>query len=197
MNMKKGMTLIECVVWIAVLISAMLALSSAVLYFYRTNQYVVQSAVAIASAQHAMDIAVRAIRTASYSNTGAYPIISIAPNQISFYANVTPNDTNFQQVRFFTQGTSLEEGIIEPSGDPPSYSNPETITNLSNYVQNIPDATSTFVYYDQSGNQINDYSKFGNVRFVVINIVVDVATSTLPVQLILNSSAALRNLVTH
>ena len=49
------MTLIEAVVWIAVFISAMLALSTSVLYFYRTSNYTIQQAFATASAQRGID----------------------------------------------------------------------------------------------------------------------------------------------
>ena len=191
------MTLIEAMVWITVFTAAMLALSAALISFYRVNRYAIQDATAIQSAQHGMDAAVRALRTASYSNIGAYPVISIAPNQISFYANVYKNDTNIQQVRFFTQGNSLMEGIIEPAGDPPAYTGTEVLSDLSDYVLNLNLATSTFLYYDQNGALITDYSKFQNVRFVTINLIVDVSTTSLPTQLTLTSSAALRNLITH
>lgn len=196
-RIRSGMTLIEAMVWIAVLISALLALSSALLYFYRTNDFVIKNASVIASAQHAMDATVKAIRTASYSNNGAYPVISIAANQISFYANVNAGDPLTQQVRFFVSGNSLKEGVIEPTGDPSVYTGTEVVTNLTDYVQNITLATSTFYYYDQSGNLINNYSQFQNVRFVTINLITDVSTSSLPTQLTLRSSAALRNLITH
>jgi type II secretory pathway pseudopilin PulG len=191
------MTLIEALVWIAVFTCAMIALTESLLYFYRTDRYAINEAFAVSSAQHAMDIAVRAIRTASYASTGAYPVISIAPNQISFYANVNEGDPLIQQVRFFVQGTSLEEGVIEPSGSPFTYANPETITDLTDYAQNLTVGTSTFLYYDQNGNQITNYAQFQNVRFVTINLIVDASTSSLPTQLTLTESAALRNVVTH
>ena len=194
---RAGMTLIETLVWIAVLVSAMLALSESLLSFYRTNNYALGDAIAVSSAQHAMDTAVRAIRTASYSSIGAYPIISIAPNQISFYASVNKGDPLIQQVRLFVQGTSFEEGVIEPSGNPLVYGGTEAITDLTDYAQNLSTTigTTTFLYYDQNGNQITDYSKFQYVRFVTINLIVDVSTSSLPSQLTMQSSAALRNLV--
>lgn len=191
------MTLIEAMVWIAVSTAAMVALVSSTLYFYRTNEYGLRQADAVASAEHSMDIVVKALRTASYANNGAYPIVSIAPNDIVFYASVTKGSPYTQKVHFYTQGTSLFEGVIEPSGDPPVYTGGESTTTLSTYVQNITAATSTFVYYDQSGTQITDYSKFASVRFVVINLVVDANTTALPTQLVLTSSAALRNLITH
>ena len=192
------MTLIEAVVWIAVFAAIMVILTQSLLYFYRTNRYTLQEAEAISSAQHGMDTVVQALRTASYSNNGAYPIISIAPGQVSFYANVIKNDPLIQQVRFFVQGTSLMEGTIEPSGDPLSYApSSEVFKDLSDYVQNGTLATTTFMYFDQNGNQINNYSSYTNVRFVTISLVVDVSTTSLPTQLTLMSSAALRNLVGH
>lgn len=191
------MTFIEALVWIAVFISAVIALSTVLISFYRANNYALKDANAISSAQHSMDIVVRAIRTASYSNVGAYPVISISANQISFYAPVYKGDPNIQQVRFFVQGNSLMEGIIEPAGDPPTYTGTEALSDMSDYVQDIAVGTSTFLYYDQSGNPITNYSLFQNVRFVTVNLIVDVSTTSLPTQLTLTSSAALRNLITH
>jgi type II secretory pathway pseudopilin PulG len=194
----KGMTLIEAMIWIAVFTSVMIMLTQSLLSFYRTNRYTLQEATAISSAQHSMDIVVRDLRTAAYSNNGAYPIVSIAPNQVAFYASVVKNDPLIQQVRFFVQGNSLFEGLIEPSGDPLTYaSTSEVITTLSQYVQNLTVGTSTFVYFDQSGNQINDYTAYNNARFVGVNLIIDVSTSTSPNQLLLTSSAALRNIVGH
>jgi type II secretory pathway pseudopilin PulG len=197
MRSSSGFTLIEIVVWIAVLTAALIALCSALVSFYHINSFAMKDAVAIGSAQHSMDTAVRAIRTAGYSQIGAYPVISIAANQISFYANVTKGSTNIEQVRFFTQGNSLYEGVIEPQGDPPAYTGTETLTDLSDYVLNTIVGTSTFFYYDQNGSLITNYTQFQNVRFVTVNLVVDVSTTSLPTQLTLTESAALRNLITH
>jgi hypothetical protein len=174
---------------------AMLVLTQSLLYFYRINRYTLQEEEAISSSQHAMNIVVQALRTASFSNNGAFPIISIAPNQVSFYANVIKNDPLIQQVRFFVQGTALREGTIEPSGDPLTYApSSEVFTTLSNYVQNVTFATSTFTYYDQNGSQITNMANYSAMRFVTINLVVDVSTTSLPTSLDLMSSAALRNL---
>ncbi|HVM73942.1 MAG TPA: hypothetical protein VMU13_03650 [Candidatus Paceibacterota bacterium] len=192
------MTLIEALVWIGIFTLTIIALTQSLLYFYRVNRYTLQETTAIASAQHAMNQVVQALRTASYANNGAYPIVSIDPNQIVFYANVVNNDPLIQEVRFFVQGSSLMEGTIEPTGDPLTYAtSSEVLKNLSNYVQNLNIGTTTFAYYDQSGNPITDFTAYNNVRFVTISLIVDVSTTTAPTQLVLTSSAALRNLVTH
>lgn len=192
------MTLVEVAVWIGVFTCASLALTQSLLYFYKVNRYTLQEATAISSAQHGMDVVVRALRTASYSNIGAYPIVSISPSQITFYANVVKNDPLIQRVRFFVQGNALYEGTIEPSGNPLSYpAASEVLTKLSDYVQNASLATTTFSYFDQNGSPITDYTNNSAVRYVTVSLIVDVSTSTSPNQLNLISSAALRNLVTH
>jgi type II secretory pathway pseudopilin PulG len=194
---NRGMTLLETMVWVGVLLAAMIALSNSLIAFYHTNAFIIRDATIVSSAQHAMDTAVRAVRSASYSNLGAYPVISISPSQMSFYSHVSTGNSNIQQVRIFTQGTALMEGVIEPQGDPPAYTSTEVLTTLSNYVLNASLSTTTFSYYDQNGTLITDYSKFQNVRFVTISLIVDTSTTTLPTQLTLTESAALRNLITH
>ncbi len=192
------MTLIEAVVWIGIFTLTTIALTQGLLFFYRINRYTLQEATAIASAQHGMEQVVRALRTASYSNNGAYPIVSISPSQIVFFASVVKNDPLIQEVRFFVQGNSLLQGLTEPSGNPLTYaSSSEVITTLSNYVQNVSLATTTFTYYDQSGAQINNLANFSDTRYVTVSLIVDVSTTTSPTQLNLVSSAAMRNLVTH
>lgn len=191
------MTLIETIVWIAVLTAAMVALGSSLVYFYRTSRYAIEQASAVTSIQHGIDTVVRTLREASYSSNGAYPIISISANQISFYANVNRNDPLIQQIRFFVQGSSLMEGVIEPVGDPPAYTGTEVVSTLANYVQNLAIATTTFTYFDKNGAQVTDYTKTGAVRFVTATIVADVNVNSMPNQLVLHSSAALRNLLGH
>ena len=189
------MTLIEAVVWVFVFAFTMATLIGTLLYFYRTNRYALQEALAIATTQRIIDNTVRVIRTTSYSQIGAYPIVSIAPNQFVFYASVTPGRALIDRVRFFVIGTTLKEGVIEPTGNPYSYdTNNETITFMVNNIQNIGMGTSTFHYFDSSGNEITNYNLIQNVRYVTMNTYIDMSTSTSPSPLLLTASAALRNL---
>lgn len=190
----QGMTLIEAVVWVAIFTSAMLALTTSVQYFYRTSNHVIQEASATASAQRGIDLLVRTIREASYASDGAYPIASIAPNDIQFYADID-NDPLIEKLHYYLSGASLKQGVIHPANDPPSYVNPEVISNISEYVQNPVQGTSLFTYYDKNGAQINNYSKIGDVRFVTVNLLVDVDPLRTPTIITLRSSAALRNLI--
>jgi type II secretory pathway pseudopilin PulG len=195
---SRGLTLIESVVWVSVFAFIMATLVTSLLFFYSTNRYVLQEAVAIASTQRVMDSTIRTIRSASYSAVGAYPIVSIGANQITFYASAAANSSIIQQVRFFVIGTQLKVGIIQPTGSPLTY-NPanEVITFVGDNIQNITVGTSTFFYYDKTGAQVTDYTHIQDVRFITMNAVVDVSTTTAPLATTLSASAALRNLIGH
>ena len=195
--MTRGMTLIEAIVWVAVFSSAMIALVTSILYFYRTSNYAIEQASAVASAQHGVDVMVRALREASYASNGAYPIVSIATNDIVFYSNITHADPLIQRVHYYMQGTTLMQGTLEPSGDPPVYSAPEDASIIAPFVQNLAIATTTFIYYDANGAQVTDFTQVASVRFISVNVVADLNPNDMPRQLTLRSSAALRNLVGH
>ncbi len=190
----RGMTYVETIVWIAVFTSATIALGSSLVYFYRTAHYSIEQSSAIASVQHGMDTMIRTIREAAYASDGAYPIISLGNNEIRFYAHVNEQSPYVQKVRFYLSTTSLMQAITEPAGDPPVYGATETVSKLADYVRNIALATSTFTYYDDTGARMTDLSRIGSVRFVTMNVIVDVNVNDQPTQLTLRSSTALRNL---
>ncbi len=191
-----GMTLIEAVVWIGMFTAVMVALMGSLLYFYRTNHYVLEEASATTSGQHGIDKLVRVIREASYSNNGAYPIISMGANQLSIYADID-NDTAVEKIAYYVQNTALYEDIVNPTGNPSTYTSATSTSDISDYVHNIEQGINTFTYYDKSGGIITDYTRVADVRFVVVNLIVDVNSNDRPGQLTLRSSAALRNIVTH
>ena len=190
------MTLIEAVVWVGMFIAIMLALSSSLLYFYHTNHYALEEASAISSGQRGIDDLVRTLREMSYSSNGAYPIVSIGQNQITFYSDVNSN-SSVEEVTYRIQGGSLLEDISEPVGNPPAYGNGTTTSDISDYVHNIDQNITAFTYYDKNGAQINDYNDIDDVRFITVNLIIDVNSNDQPGQLTLRSSAALRNLIGH
>ena len=193
---NSGLSLIEPLVWIAVFISAMLALMTSVLYFYRTSNYTIQQASATVSAQHGIDQMIRTVREASYASNGAYPIVSLAGNDFKFYADID-GDFGIEQVHYYLSGSTLLKGVVEPSGDPAVYTGTEVISTVSEDVRNIAQSTLLFTYYDKNGTLISNYAKIGDVRYVSARLLVDVDPNKSPIPLSLNSSAALRNLVLH
>jgi len=193
MKKQQGITMIEALVWIAVFTAAMLAIVSSLLYFYRTNSYAIEQATATASAQRGLEQMMRTIREGAYSSEGAFPIVSVAADDFIFYADID-SDALIERVHYYISGTDLIRGVTEASGNPPSYTGGETTTVISEYVRNIAQGLTTFRYYDELGSEITNYANWTAVRFVKVTLAVNVNIATLPNQLTLNSSAAIRNL---
>ena len=190
---QAGMTMIESLIWISIFTITMVSLMASVLYFYRTNKYAVEQSGAVTSAQRGIDKLVRTIREASYSSQGAYPVVSIGANDLIFYADVD-NDPLIEKVHYYVSGTYLMQGITDATGAPPGYTTAEVVSVISDYVRNLYQGVTTFRYYDTSGAEITNYAQWVQVRFVRVNVVVNVDPNKLPNQLNMNSSAALRNL---
>lgn len=192
----QGMTLIEAMVWISIFTMTMIAIVSTLLSFYQTNSYTLEQAEAVTSAQRALDQTVRTIREGAYSSQGAFPIYSIAENDFVFYADVD-NDALIERVHYYISGTTLMRGILDPTGNPPDYIGSEVISPISQYVRNIAQGIPTFRYYDEIGSEITNFANWTSVRFVTVNLAVNVNTAALPNQFTLSSSAAIRNLIGH
>jgi type II secretory pathway pseudopilin PulG len=187
------MTLIEMLVSITVFVFAMTSIVATVRSFYRTNTYAVDQSSAVSSAQRGVESMVKAFREAAYSSNGAYPILAIGAHEITFYADVD-TDPFVERVHYFIQGTSLMRELTDPSGDPLVYGASQVTSVVSETVRNIEQGITTFTYYDGDGAQVTDYSEIAEVRFIEMNVVVNVDPTRLPNQLILRSTAALRNL---
>src|SRR3990167_2253479 len=193
MRHSHGFTTLEVLVWLSVFTFTVGAVVSSILYFYRVNAVTLDQASSVASAQRGIDAMVRAIREAAYASDGAYTIVSLADDQFAFYADVDA-DPLIEKVRYYLNGSAVMEGVGDPSGDPPAYTGAETTSVVSQYVRNADESLVMFTYYDEEGAQVTDYADIAAVRFVTVNIVVDVDTGKLPDPFYIRSSAALRNL---
>lgn len=192
----RGVSFVETLVWIAVFMIAMLAIITTLLSFYRTNRYTLEQLDAVTSAQRALEETVKTIREGAYSSQGAFPIVSIGANDFVFYADVD-NDALIERVHYYVSGTTLMRGILNPTGNPPDYTDTEETSSIAQYVRNTDQEITTFRYYDEIGSEITNYTNWTSVRFVSVNLAVNVNPAALPNQLTLNSSAAVRNLIGH
>lgn len=190
---SRGMTFIEVLVSIAVFVFAILAIVSSILYFYRTNTYAIEQAGAVSAAQRGIESVVKSMREAAYASNGAYPIVALGPNEVTFYADID-SDPYIERIRYYLLGTSLYRDVTNPSGDPPVYGAPQTTSLISETVRNLEQGITMFEYYDANGILMTNYALIANVRFIAMNIVVNVDPYRLPNQLTLRSTAALRNL---
>lgn len=191
---SRGLSLIETLVWISMFTAAMFAIVSSVISFYRTSNYAIQEATAITSAQRGLDLMVRQIREASYASNGAYPVISIATSSFAFYAEID-GDSGIERVRYYLDNRTLVRGVVQPAGDPIQYATAEATSSISESVRNNDEGVMLFTYADKNGAVMSDFTRIGDVRFVTLNISVDIDPNRTPTTTKMRSSAAIRNLV--
>jgi type II secretory pathway pseudopilin PulG len=189
-----GFTLIDTIVWIAIFTIVMLAVVQAVLFFYRTNAYVLEEATAISAAERGLHGMVHTIREATYSSVGAYPVVALSTSSLTIYADIDA-DPRIERVRYYLSGEQLYRAIVEPTGDPASYAGAESESLITESIKNIAEGIDLFTYYDEAGESIVDHADIGSLRFVTIELVADIDPNRPPPIITLRSSAALRNLL--
>jgi hypothetical protein len=172
----------------------MVAITSSVIYFYRTNANLVEQVLAINNARKGIERLVRDIREAAYSDEGSFPVVFIAPNEFTFYSDID-RDNLTERVHYYLFEDDLYKGVTNPSGDPLSYDEgDEEVSLISQYVRNDEEAVAIFTYYDSEGNEVTAIEEISEVAFVRVNLIVNVNPTRLPEEFTLRSSATLRNL---
>jgi Tfp pilus assembly protein PilW len=190
----RGLSLIETVVAIFVFSIAMLTITEVTLYFYETNRFAVEQAYAIGSARKGVELMVRDIREATYSDEGSYPIIAIGPNELVFYTDFD-RDASVERVRYYIDGTNLKKAVVNSSGDPLQYTGSEEIFPISDSVRNSALGVPIFRYFDASGAEVTEFTDVTPVIFVEVHLLVNINPTKLPEDFVIRSSAAIRNLI--
>ncbi len=191
--MKKGFTLTETLVVITIVTLVGGVLTYAIFDFYRTNRYVVESVTATDNARRGISGTLRNLREASYGEDGSYPILSASTSSISFFADVD-GDPQIERVRWYLSGGTLFRGVVNASGNPPSYTGqPEVTDTLVTFVRNST-STPLFRYFDESGAEISSPVAVGRIRTVTTEVIVDINPLRAPELFTLTGSATLRNL---
>lgn len=191
---NRGITFIEMIVIIAIGTAASLVLTGNIIYLYKVNQISYEQGFALESARKGIELTVRDIREATYSDNGSFPIVAISPYSLIVYSD-TDRDNSVERIRYFVTGTDFKRGIVDASGNPPVYSTAgEKILVVSDYVRNAEQNIPVFQYYDATGAEITDFNNVTAVTFVKANLIVNISPTHLPDEFLLRSSAAVRNL---
>lgn len=189
----RGFTLVETIMVIALSTVVMLALSSLIVYFYKTNAFVLEQSQAVNSARLSIQHAMADLREAAYGADGSYPLNAAATSTVTFYAALGSTST-IDKVRYYLQGTTLYRGVTAPSGSPLTYAGQPEETTL--VVDNIRNGTSTplFTYYDSAGAALALPVNIASVASVRIQVLTDVNPQRAPLVYTLAGSATLRAL---
>ena len=189
---KSGFTLVEIVVVIMFLGFAVSLFANFVVQGYRANLFGKEQDLAVQNGRKAAEQISEEIREASQSDRGDYILDVVAEQNLSFYSNID-SDTDIEKVRYFLDNTIFKKGVIEPSGDPVSYTGTETITDVAQYMNN--QAEAIFIYYNTDNNIIADPTTNKNdVRLIRISLKINVTPEIAPQDYYVEMDAQIRNL---
>ena len=195
--MRNGFSLLEIIFALAIFASISLVVMN-----FKNNLSVVENLVSqeLQSRQdvaQAFQILSTDIRSAGPSSIGAYPIADASTSSFLFYSDAD-RDGVFERVRYFLATSTIQRGIIKPTGNPLVYaSSTETITTS---VENVIVGTSTpiFSYYDSaytgSESALSSPVDLAKIKAVKISVYVDVKPGTAPRSLFFTQTITIRNL---
>lgn len=191
---KSGFTLLESMIAVAIYTLVMFAMFQSISTFYKFNAYSIAQSYQVDHARRGMDTLVRDIREMTFADDGTFPLAVMEANRIGFFSDVD-RDNSVEYIEYRLATTTLRKYIYGATGNPPVYSAvPESTHILSEYVQNLIQATSTFYYYDREGRLATATSTVTDIMYVGAQIIVNIDPIRDPGQFMLKSSAALRNL---
>jgi prepilin-type N-terminal cleavage/methylation domain-containing protein len=192
---QRGMTLVEMLVTIALLTIMMTMIFSAAYYFYSYNAYALAQTAEVDNARRSMSRLTRDIREMTYAEDGTFPIVVKEDHLLGFYSDID-YDNSVEYVEYELATTTFYKRTYNATGNPPTYNltSPDEEIIVSEYVQNNLEATSTFSYFDTLGNQLDGADLLTDVRYVRVQIIVNVNPIQAPGEFLLRTSIAPRNL---
>ena len=135
------------------------------------------------------------IRTiASQSDIGTYPISQASASSFTFYSDID-GDGLKERVRYFLTSTTLQKGVIKPTGSPLSYNSANEI--ISTRAINETNA-SIFSYYNKNYDGTTAALSFPvnipDIRLVKIILTIDDNPNRPPAPLTFSTQVSIRNL---
>lgn len=190
-----GMTLVEAVMLIGIFTILSLAITMSIFNLYQVNAYSFAQANEVDNARRGVTRWYRDVKEMVTGEDGTYPVAVIDQHRFGYYSD-TDLDDSVEYVEYVLATTTLTKYTYNAAGSPAVYdlANPDLTEDLSYYVQNINQSTSTFFYYDNAGNRLSSTSPLIDVRYVEMQLIVNIDPVRAPGEFMLRSSVAPRNL---
>lgn len=189
-----GFTLVETLFGIAIFVVIMLLVTLFSRNVWTYNAFITGGLADTDAGRTVLRVLTSEIRTASTADTGAYAIAAASASSFTFYSDID-NDGLKERVRYFLSGTSLQKGVIKPTGSPLTY-NPanEQISTLINKLAN----SVLFEYYDRNYDGATAALAYPmnipSIRLVKVTIVLDMDPNRSPVPMTFSTQVSIRNL---
>ena len=196
-NKNNGMTLVETLVGVGIMIMIISTIASFQVGVIRNNKYANDVLLSAQDASVILKTMVKELRSAKPGSNGSYPIVQAATSSVTFFSDIDADNLQ-EQVRYFLVANTLKKGVIKPTGSPLTYnSGQETFYILANSIKNTA-STSMFEYYDNTyvstSTPLAQPVTTSAVRLIKINLLIDADPNRSPIPRMYISEATLRNL---
>jgi hypothetical protein len=186
-----GFTLIEIITTFGIMVFVIFVFGSYIINSYDTISFVEELNEAVGSAKDGINVMNQELRECDSAENGAFAFNTADEQEVIFYSDIDIDDDT-EKIRYFLDGTELKKGITE-AGSPPNYSGDETISILSQYVQN--GSTAIFTYYDENNILIADpTTNINQIRLIHVYLEINVTPQQAPVNYVIETNVHLRNL---
>ncbi len=193
---SRGFTLVETVVAIAIYTILMLIVTSSIQTLYQVNGYQMAQSEEIDSARRGLVTWVRDAREMTFADAGAFPLVVVENYRLGFYSDIDRDDY-VEYVEYSLSSTTLVKNTYNPSGTPLTYSTttPDQTETLSIFVQNLDQGQPMFSYSNASGTTlVSPSASISDIRYLQMNLIVNIDPIRSPGEFMLRGSAAPRNL---
>jgi hypothetical protein len=189
------MTLVETIMAVAIFTILILAIFSTTTVLYQQNAYTIGQVNEVNNARRGVVEWRQDVREITTAEDGTFAVAVIEPHRFGYYAD-TMGDSVVEYIEYELIGTTLEKRVYIPTGTPLTYdtTNPDETNILSEYVQNLGQGTSTFMYYDNAGNRLSVADPLLSMTYVTMQLIVNIDPVRNPGEFMLRSSVAPRNL---
>ncbi|TAK96797.1 hypothetical protein EPO05_00925 [Patescibacteria group bacterium] len=196
----KGLTLIETVIAIGILVIGMIGFSLLFLNVWKSNAYTYETGQASIAASQGASKAVGFIRKARQGDDGAYPIKSATNDDLVIFSDYD-KDGITERLHFYKDNEQLIMGYRRPSGGlPKTYAagDEDSIVLAKNVVNQ---STEPLFYYfnknypgDMVNNPVATPAYVWDIRLVEINLKVNITKGRGPENIEIRSFVEMRNL---
>lgn len=193
-----GFSLVEMIVVLGLFSIVSLVVSENIVTFYRLNGYTIAQAYQVETARRGIEQLVQDLREMTYADDGTFPLVVMEEYKVGFFSDIDRDDSvEYVEYMLSTTTATLEKRIFNATGTPKTYNTtgtPDEVNIMSEYVQNDIQNTPMFVYYDTNGQPATGATNITDIRYVQMNVIVNIDPIRDPGEFMLRSSASLRNL---
>lgn len=189
----RGMTLVELLVAIAIILILLPVLYTSIESLYDQHASTFARSVALTKASDTMRGIILDVRGSVYGEDGALPLVSIATSSMTFYTD-TDFDGKVERVRYTLTGSTLTKGVIDPTATSSYPIANEIVYTLSTHVSNNASGAPLFRYWTATGTEVTVATGILDVRRVSVRLELEHRLRGVDGEVALESSASIRNL---